>query len=112
PKERVGRGVIHRALAVAQLGEEVLAGVGQALEPGERQEAARALDRVDDPEDAREQLTGPRRALERHEVRVELIEVLVALDQELPDDLVHAIHNALHGTGPADASPSARVRAL
>src|SRR5690606_32720557 len=56
------------------------------------EEPARPLDRVDRAEDAAQQLTRGRGALERDEVLVELVEVLVALDEELVDDLIHAIH--------------------
>jgi hypothetical protein len=81
--------------AVAEPAQQVLADVGQLLQPVERQEAARALDRVDRPEDAGQELPGVRVLLEGQEIPVELVEVLVRLDQELGDDLVHRFHRRL-----------------
>ena len=83
--------------AVAELDQQVLAGVGHPLEVVERQEAARALDGVDRAEDAAEQLARAGCALEGDEVAVQLVQVLVALHEELLDDVVHALHSALRG---------------
>ena len=86
-------------LAVAQPGQQVLADVRDGLEPPVRQEAAGALDGVDGAEDAPEQVAAVRRLLEGDEVLVELVEVLVALDQELLDDLVHVVQRVLLDRG-------------
>ena len=55
-QEHVGRRLVHLALAVAQLDEEALTDVRHRLELVEREEPARALDRVDRAEDRAEQL--------------------------------------------------------
>jgi hypothetical protein len=91
-EQHVGGARRHRHLAVAQPGEEVLADVGDRLQLAEGKEAARALDRVDRAEDAAQQLSRAGLALERDQVAVELVQVLVALHEELLDDLVDLIH--------------------
>jgi hypothetical protein len=93
-QQRAGGVGGHHHLAVAQAREEVLPHVRQRLEPVEGEEAAGALDGVDGPEDAGEQLAGVRRALELHEVPVELVEVLVALHEELRHDLGVVVHGS------------------
>jgi hypothetical protein len=87
-KERVGDLCGHRKLAVAKFREQVLADVGDRLKRGESEETGCALDRVDAAEDTRQRV-GVVGLLERNERLLELIEVLVALDDELADDLVH-----------------------
>src|SRR6185312_16374746 len=67
--------------------------VGDLLEPVEGQEAARALDRVDRAEDAGQPLARVGLLLEGDEVRVQLVEVLMTLDQELLDDVVQSVHS-------------------
>ncbi len=95
PQEDVGGRLVHRPAAVTQLDEQVLAHVGEALQLAEREEPARALDRVDRPEHAAQQLARAGGALERDQVRVELVEVLVTLHQELVDDVVQILHVGL-----------------
>ena len=85
-----GRGQLE--LAVPQPGQHVLPDVGDLLEPVEGEEAAGALDRVDRPEDAGQPLAGVRVLLQGDQVRVQLVEVLVALHQELFDDVVQTVH--------------------
>ena len=105
-QQHVGRRAVHRAPAVAQLRQEVLAGVRQAFQTIEREEAARALDRVDRAEHAAQQPAVARRALERDEVAVELVEVLVTLDEELADDVVDVLHAGPPGAAtPRGSSP-------
>ena len=54
--------------------------------------------------DAAEQLTRCRVLLEGHQIAIELIEVLVALDQELRDDLVEVLRRKpVTGPDTADA---------
>ncbi len=96
----LGRG-LH--LAVAQPAEKVLADVGHGLEAVERQETAGSLDRVNRAEDARQQLPRLRLLLESHEVAVELVQVLVALHEELLDDLVHPVHHCSSSIRPYPA---------
>ena len=62
--------------------------MGEALEPAEGQETAGSLDGVDRAEDAAQYVARAGLALERDKVLIKLIEVLVALDQELTDDLL------------------------
>ncbi len=74
--------------AVSELGEQALALVGERPELREREEARRSLDRVDRPEDPRQGLDIRGILLERDEVTIELVEVLVAFDEELVDQVV------------------------
>jgi len=71
--------------------QHVLTHVGERLEPREREEPAGALDGVDGAEDRGDERTRRRVLLERHEVAVEVVEVLVALDEELLADVVQAL---------------------
>jgi hypothetical protein len=96
-QQHVGGGGVQGAVAVAQAGQEVLPDVGDLLQVVEAEEAARALDGVDGAEHAGQQVTGLGRPFELHEVPVHLVEVLVALHEELLDDLVHAVRRAAHG---------------
>jgi hypothetical protein len=100
PQQDVGGGGRHGHVTVTQARQQVLPHVGHRLEPVEGQEARGALDRVDGAEDAREQLGVARRLLEVDEVAVELVEVLVALHEELLDDLVQRLSGpfAVSGT--------------
>ena len=95
-------GVGQGDLAVTQSAQQVLADVGQLLQPAEGEEAARALDGVDRPEDAGQQLAGAGVLLQGEQVAVELVEVLVALHEELGHDLVDRFH--------ADSSSPGRTR--
>jgi hypothetical protein len=53
-QQHICSGLVHRSPSVAQLGQQSLTSVREALEPAEPQEAARSLDGVDHPEDATE----------------------------------------------------------
>ena len=94
-EQRAGDLRRERELAVAQPRQQVLADVGDRLEPVVGQEAAGALDRVDRAEHAAEQVPAGGVLLERDQVVVQLVEVLVALDEELLDDLVHLVHSGV-----------------
>ena len=87
---------------VAHVAEQGLRGVGDALELGEAEEPTRALDRVHHTEDALDGLLGGGVLLEGEQVLVEAIERLVALDQELLDDVVHIV--AHQWFSPCDAA--------
>src|SRR6476660_9614155 len=63
--------------------------MGDPLELKEAQEPAGALDRVHGAEDAREHVTGVGVSVQCEEVAVQPVEALVALDEELRNDLVH-----------------------
>ncbi len=90
-QEGRGAGRIQDEMAVPESAQEVLGGVGQLLQAAEAQEASGPLNGVDGPEDAPEQLTRRGVLLERHEIPVQLVEVLGALNEELLDYLVHFI---------------------
>src|SRR5205807_6433991 len=74
--------------------------VGDRLQLREREEAARPLDRVNRAEHARQQLVRVGFLLERDQVTVEAVQVLVALHEELLDDLVNAVHSRPHFVMP------------
>ena len=108
-QQHVGGGRGHRHLAVPQAREQVLTDVGDRLELAERQEAAGALDGVDRAEDAGEELALTRALLQVDQVAVELVEVLVALHEELLDDLVHR-HSCSGSARPPERVESPRHR--
>jgi hypothetical protein len=91
-------------VAVAEPAEQALADVSHPLEVSEGEEAGGALDRVDRAEHAREHFEVTRRTFQGHEVAVELIQILVALDEELVDDFAHLFVHA----GPAPVSRRGR----
>ena len=97
-------------VTVAEPAEEALTHVGQPLELSEGEEPGGSLDRVDRPEHTRQHLEVTRSPLQGHEVAVHLIQVLVALDEELVDDLADlVIHpSGLPGLEGADACNTAR----
>ena len=98
PQQRAGDVGSEIELSVAKQREETLSGMAHGLQPGEAEKAAGALDGVDAAKDGGEQLTVAGMLFQRHEVPVESVEPLVALDQELSDDVVHVAH-AASGTG-------------
>ncbi len=82
----------HRLRAVAQPRQQRLPNVRHPLEPVEGQEPGRTLDRVDRPEDRRQQLARSRCLLQSDQVAVQLVEVLMRLDQELRHDVAKIVH--------------------
>ena len=74
----------------------VSAGMRQRFEPRQAEEAAGALDGVDEAEDVVENLGVVRLLLETHQLDVDGVEALAGLGQELPQQIVH-------GTQPSDA---------
>src|SRR4029453_18121934 len=87
--------------------------MGERLEATKLQEAGGPLDGVDGAEDGAEQLPGGRVLLEGHQVAVELVEGLVALDQELRDELLQPLQPILLGGLPLRQlrrSPAGRAR--
>jgi hypothetical protein len=98
--EERGRALLgHHQPAVAQPGQQALAGVGERFELAEREEAAGALDRVDGAEDALQQRVGVRLPFERDKIAIELIEILVTLYEKLVHDLLELVHllSSAHG---------------
>lgn len=80
---------------VAQEAEQVLPRVGHALQLRETEEAAGALDGVDPAEDAGQEDGVARVALQRQQIGIQRVDDLVALDEELLDDVSRLIHHAL-----------------
>ncbi len=76
-------------LAVAQLAEDVLAGVSHRFEARQAEEAAGALHRVDQTEDVSEQLHVVRVAFELDQLDVEDSKVLGGFRQELTQQIIH-----------------------
>ncbi len=83
---------VEDELAIAEAAEQTLTGVGDCFQLGERQEAAGAFDGVKRTEDAGQPVAVPRLLFQGHQIAVELIQVLLALDEELPDDVVVVVH--------------------
>ena len=87
--------------AVAEAAEQRFRRVCDALQPGEAEEPAGAFDRVHHAEDAREGVLGMGIAFEGEQVAIQAVERLVALNQELLDDLVHVVVHAVLPVGAA-----------
>ena len=75
--------------AVAEFAHQGLAGMGQRFEPGQPQEAAGALDGVNQPEDVIQNLRVGRILLEPHQLIIDRVQALVGLGEELPQKIVH-----------------------
>ena len=75
--------------AVAELAHQGFGGVRQRFQPRQAEEAAGALDGVDEAEDVVENLGVVRLLLETHELDVDHVEAFVRLGQELPQQVVH-----------------------
>ena len=78
-RDRLGR---HRH-AVAEFAHQGLAGMGERFQPRQPQEAAGALDGVDQAEDVIEDLRVARILLEPHQLVVDRIQALAGLGQKL-----------------------------
>ena len=92
-KRRRDLGIVEH-LSVAEATEQRLADVGQLFELAESEEARRPFDRVDAAEDRAEEDAVGRILLESDEVAIELVQVLAALEQELP----HQFFVGRHGS--------------
>ncbi len=66
--------------------------MSEQLESVKGEESAGPLDGVDGAEHMGQQLSRVGRLLKGNKIVVQLVEVLIALDQKLTDDLVHALH--------------------
>jgi hypothetical protein len=75
--------------AVAKLAHQRLASVRQRFQPRQAQEAAGALDGVDQAEDVIQNLRVARVLLEPHQLIVDRVQALVGLRQEFPQQIVH-----------------------
>ena len=75
--------------AVAEFAHQGLAGMGQRFQPRQSQEAAGALDGVDQAEDVIQDLRVARVLLEPDQLIVDRIQALAGLRQELPQQVVH-----------------------
>ena len=75
--------------AVAEFAHQGLAGMGQRFQPRQAEEAAGALDGVDQAEDVIQNLRVARVLLEPHQLIVDRIQALAGLGQELPQQIIH-----------------------
>ena len=75
--------------AVAEFAHQRLAGMGQRFQPRQAQEAAGALDGVDQAEDVIQDLRVARVLLEPHQLIVDRIQALAGLGQKLPQQIIH-----------------------
>ena len=76
--------------AVTELPDHRLGGMGQRFQPGQADEAAGALDRVDQPENVPQDIAVIGVLLEANEFPINRVEILAGLRQELLQQLVHA----------------------
>jgi hypothetical protein len=90
-EQRVRTGLVEGEVAVAQPAEQVLTRVRELAQPIEAQEPCGSLDGVDRAEDARQHLRRAGIPLELDELVVEPVEVLIALQEELLDDLIDLV---------------------
>ena len=75
--------------AVAEFAHQRLAGMGQRFQPRQPQEAAGALDGVDQAEDVIQNLRVARVLLEPHQLIVDRIQALAGFGQKLPQQIIH-----------------------
>ena len=75
--------------AVAEFAHQGLAGVGQRFKPRQPEEAASALDGVNQAEDVIEDLGVVRLLLEPHQLIVDGIQALAGLRQKFPQQIIH-----------------------
>ena len=75
--------------AVAELAHQAFGGMRERGEPRQPEEAAGALDGVNEAEDVGEDFGVVRLLLETHELDVDRVETLVGLGQEFAQQLVH-----------------------
>src|SRR5438128_721743 len=80
-------------MTVAELAQQTFANVGNRFELAETQESARSFDRVNRAKDTAENWLRVRVWLELDQVKIELIEILVALNEKLSDDILKIIHS-------------------
>ena len=85
--QRHGLGVDRHA--VAEFAHQRLAGMGERFQPRQAEEAAGALDGVDQAEDVIQNLRVVRVLLEPHQLIVDRIQALAGLGQELPQKIIH-----------------------
>ena len=75
--------------AVAEFAHQGLAGMRQRFQPRQSEEAAGALDGVNQAEDVIEDLGVVRLLLEPHQLIVDGIQALAGLRQKLPQQIIH-----------------------
>jgi hypothetical protein len=68
------------------------------------QKATRSLDRMDGAKDAAQRRLRRGILFQRYQVAVESIEILVALDEKIPDDVLKVVHALLPIASPTMAS--------
>src|SRR6186997_137689 len=84
--------------------------MGNGLQLAKAEKTARAFDRVDCAEDAAECHRRRWFLLERNEIAVQLIEVLVAFDQKVFHYVLECIHGGWHHSRGAIGSVATRPR--
>ena len=90
-------GVAGHRHAVAELAHQRLGGVRQRLEPRQSEEAAGALDGVNEPEDVAEDRFVVRILLEPNQFEIDGVEMLARFRQKLAQKIVHD-ENSTHAT--------------
>ena len=96
--------------AVAEFAHQGFGGVRQRLQARQAEEAAGALDGVDEAEDVAENFGVVRLLLETHELDVDHVEALVGLDQEFLEQVVH--RSSLRSGNAGRLTSSARAGAV
>jgi len=83
------------------------------LQLAESQESAAPLDRMDRAENARHQFLRRWIGFELHQLAIEAIQVLIALDQEILDQIVHSrtLKGLLFADQPRNPAPVALAHA-
>ena len=94
--------------AVAEFAHQRFGGVRQRFQPRQAEEAAGALDGVNQTENVAEDLGVVGLLLETHELDVDHVETFVGLGQELPQQVVHEETPSSTGYGPSAGSARER----
>ena len=104
-------GFAGRRHAVAKFAHQRLGGVRQRFQPRQPEEAAGALDGVDEAENVIENLGVVRILLETHEFDVDHVETLVGLGHEFPQQVVHEkrLHRRASARPPLSIGSAASV---
>ena len=102
-------GLARHRHAVAELAHQRLGRMRQRLEARQAEEAAGALDGVDEPEDVAQDRFVVGLLLEADELDVDDVEMLARFGQKLAQQIVHHDSNSTHATQTACAESFARM---
>ena len=91
-------------IAVAEAPHQRLGRVCQRFEPRQPEEAAGALDGVDEPEDVAQDLLVVGILLETDQLRIDRVQMLGALDQKLAKQIVHGGYSSTRTKGRATST--------